>query len=81
MFYAYGMVISQSFNGAGDTITPTVLNFFGFWMIQIPGAYALAVLLEMGPKGVFMAIPGAESLMAIACIIIFRKGKWKQMKV
>ena len=65
IFYAYGMVISQSFNGAGDTITPTVLNFFGFWCFQIPLAYTLAVLLDVGPKGVFMSIAIAESAMAV----------------
>lgn len=81
MFFAYGMVISQSFNGAGDTITPTILNFFGFWMLQIPAAYALAILLNMGPAGVYVAIAGSESLLAIACIVIFRRGKWKTMKV
>ena len=81
IFYAYGMVISQSFNGAGDTITPTVLNFFGFWCFQIPLAYTLAVLLNMGPKGVFMSIAIAESAMAVVGILLFRRGKWKLVKV
>lgn len=81
VFYAYGMVISQSFNGAGDTLTPTILNFFGFWIVQIPLAYSLAILLDLGPAGVYAAIAASESLLAIACIIIFRKGKWKIMKV
>lgn len=81
VFYGYGMVISQSFNGAGDTFTPTILNFFGFWMLQIPVAYVLAVYLELGPTGVYAAIAGAESLLAIACIVIFRRGKWKMKKV
>ena len=81
IFYAYGMVISQSFNGAGDTITPTVLNFFGFWCFQIPLAYTLAVLLDVGPKGVFMSIAIAESAMAVVGILLFRRGKWKLVKV
>jgi putative MATE family efflux protein len=81
IFYAYGMVISQSFNGAGDTKTPTILNLFGFWLFQIPLAYTLAVLLDLGPKGAFMSIAIAESSMAVAGIILFRRGKWKQAKV
>lgn len=81
IFYAYGMVISQSFNGAGDTRTPTILNIFGFWMVQIPLAYSLAVLLTLGPKGVYMAIAIAESLMAITGIILFKRGKWKLVKI
>ena len=80
-FYAYGMVIAQSFNGAGDTRTPTVINFFGFWMFQIPLAFTLANLLAVGPSGVYIAIAISESAIAIASIIIFRKGKWKMVKV
>ena len=81
VFYAYGMVISQSFNGAGDTLTPTLLNFFGFWTFQIPLAYVLAKALNLGPKGVYMAIAIAESAIAIVAILLFRRGKWKQVKV
>lgn len=81
VFYAYGMVVSQSFNGAGDTLTPTVLNFFGFWMFQIPLAYLLAVGADFGPVGVYAAISIAESALAIASIIIFRRGKWKLVKI
>lgn len=81
MFYAYGMVVSQSFNGAGDTKTPTILNIFGFWCFQIPLAYVLAVWLNIGPKGVFMSIAIAESAIAVAAIILFRQGKWKLVKV
>lgn len=81
IFYAYGMVLSQSFNGAGDTRTPTIINLVGFWMFQMPLAWALAVHYEWGPSGVFVAIAGAESAMAIASIIIFRKGWWKRVKV
>lgn len=81
IFYAYGMVISQSFNGAGDTITPTVLNFFGFWMFQIPLAYFLATSAGFGTTGVYAAISIAESTIAVVAIVIFRKGKWKTVKI
>lgn len=81
IFYGYGMVISQSFNGAGDTRTPTILNFFGFWMLQIPLAYALAIPLGFGTTGVFAAIAFAESVLAIASIYVFRLGKWKLVKL
>jgi Na+-driven multidrug efflux pump len=81
IFYAYGMVINQSFNGAGDTQTPTIISFFGFWIFQIPLAYTLARALDVGPVGVYAAISIAESLMAIVAIIIFRRGKWKLIKI
>lgn len=81
IFYAYGMVVGQSFNGAGDTRTPTLISFCGFWLFQIPVAYALANWLDAGTTGVFSAIPVAESLMAVASIIIFRQGKWKATKI
>lgn len=81
IFYAYGMVVAQSFNGAGDTRTPTILNFFAFWMFQIPLAYVLAIILNMGPKGVYVAIVVAESALAVVGILIFRRGKWKTVKI
>ncbi|NOS93646.1 MAG: MATE family efflux transporter, partial [Cyclobacteriaceae bacterium] len=81
IFYGYGMVVAQALNGAGDTYTPTLLNIFGFWVFQIPFAYIVAIQLEVGPRGVFVAIALAESLMAIAAIIIFRRGKWKSVKL
>ena len=81
IFYAYGMVVGQSFNGAGDTRTPTLISFFGFWVFQIPMAYALANWWGAGTTGVFSAIPIAESLMAIASILIFRQGKWKVVEI
>lgn len=81
IFYGYGMVVAQGLNGAGDTYTPTILNVFGFWVFQIPFAYFVAIQLAWGPKGVFIAIALAESLMAIAGIIIFRRGKWKTIKI
>jgi putative MATE family efflux protein len=81
IFYAYGMVMAQSFNGAGDTRTPTIINFFGFWTFQIPLAYVLANLLGMGPAGVYAAIAIAESAIAIAAVVIFRRGKWKGVQI
>ena len=81
VFFAYGMIISQAFNGAGDTQTPTYINLFVFWALQIPLAWVLAKFLKMGPTGVYIAIGVAESVLAIVSIIIFRKGKWKLVKV
>ncbi|WP_417290141.1 MATE family efflux transporter [Corallibacter sp.] len=81
IFYAYGMVVIQSFNGAGDTKTPTYINFFCFWLFQLPFAYLTAIALDFGPVGVFSSITIAEILIAIIGIIWFKKGKWKQVKV
>lgn len=81
IFYGIGMVMINAFNGAGDTWTPTWINFFGFWLFQIPLGYVLAKQMEMGPTGVFIAIPVAETCIAIAAFFIFRRGKWKQKKV
>lgn len=81
IFYAYGMVITQSFNGAGDTKTPTVINFFCFWVFQLPFAYLAAITLDWGPIGVFSAITLAEILIAVVSIWLFRKGKWKTVQV
>lgn len=81
VFYGIGMVTINAFNGAGDTWTPTWLNFFGFWMFQIPLAYVLSKYFEMGPKGVFISIPVAEIFITIVAFILFKKGKWKNVKV
>lgn len=81
IFYGYGMVVAQGLNGAGDTYTPTILNVFGFWVFQIPFAYLAAIHFGWGAKGVFLAIVLAETLMAIAAIIIFKRGKWKTVKI
>ncbi len=79
--YAYFMVMMQAFNGAGDTITPTVVNFFGFWLFEIPLAYWLSIPLKMHSNGVFFSIAIAESSMAIASAILFKQGKWKKQKI
>ncbi|NDI99659.1 MATE family efflux transporter [Flavobacterium sp. LaA7.5] len=81
VFYGAGMVLINAFNGAGDTKTPTRINFFGFWLFQIPLAYVLAKVFELGPVGVFIAIPVSETAITIASIILFRKGKWKKIEV
>ena len=81
IFYGIGMVMANAFNGAGDTRTPTLINFVGFWLIQIPLAYLLARTLSLGPKGVFIAIPVSETAISIAAYILFRKGKWKSKKI
>jgi Na+-driven multidrug efflux pump len=81
LFYAYGMVLTQSFNGAGDTFTPTVLNLLVFWLWEIPLAYVLAVHFGWGPSGVYWSITIAFSTLAIVSALIFRRGKWKTRKV
>jgi putative MATE family efflux protein len=81
VFFAYGMIISQAFNGAGDTRTPTYINLVVFWVLQIPLAWVLAKFLKMGPTGVYIAIGVAETFLAIISIVIFRRGKWKLVKV
>ena len=80
-FYAYGMVLTQSFNGAGDTWTPTWLNFCCFWVFEIPLAWALAGAAGLGPSGVFWAIMAAFSLLAGASALVFRRGAWKTRMV
>ena len=81
LFYAYGMVLGQSFNGAGDTWTPTVINLFVFWLWEIPLAYVLSVALGLGPRGVFIAITIAFSTLAVVSGAVFRQGRWKRKVV
>lgn len=81
VFYGIGMVMIQSLNGAGDTKTPTWINIFCFWMIQIPVAWLLAVHLGFGPVGSFIAIPTAETVLAALAVYFFKKGKWKTVQV
>jgi putative MATE family efflux protein len=81
VFYAYGMVMVASFNGAGDTTTPTYINLFCYWLFQIPLAYALALPLGLGAHGVFLAITVAESAIAIVGVLCFRRGRWKSRRI
>lgn len=81
VFFAYGMIVSQAFNGAGDTRTPTYINLFIFWLLQIPLAWVLAKYFKLGPEGVYIAIAVSETVLAIVSVIVFRKGRWKLVKV
>ncbi|MBZ5857827.1 MATE family efflux transporter [Flavihumibacter profundi] len=81
IFYGIGMVMANAFNGAGDTKTPTWINLFGFWLFQIPLAYILAKWWSLGPLGVFIAIPVAETAITISAWLLFRRGKWKTVKI
>jgi putative MATE family efflux protein len=81
VFYGLGMVLINAFNGAGDTRTPTVINFIGFWLFQVPLAYILARNFELGPTGVFTAIPISETFITLLALILFRRGKWKKVVV
>jgi Na+-driven multidrug efflux pump len=81
IFYGVGMVMVNAFNGAGDTRTPTVINVFCFWLFQLPLAYLLAKYFAMGPTGVFIAIPVAETAITVTAFILFKKGRWKKVKI
>jgi len=76
-FYAIGMIVTQAFNGAGDTVTPTLVNLLGFWLLQIPLAFTLTRHTTLGPTGVFVAVLCAESFIAVAATVAFRRGRWK----
>ena len=80
-FYAYGMVLTQSFNGAGDTTTPTYINLFVFWLFEIPLAWLLANTLGFGPQGVFAAATAAFCTLAVVSAVLFRRGRWKLQRV
>jgi putative MATE family efflux protein len=79
--YAYAMVMLQAFNGAGDTMTPTIVNFFGFWVLELPLGYWLAVKAGLSAEGAFLAIVIAECAIAAASMVLFRRGKWKRQKI
>ncbi|UHG90359.1 MATE family efflux transporter [Spirosoma oryzicola] len=81
VFMAYGMVLSQALNGAGDTRTPTLINIVCFWIIEIPLAYTLATWLHWGPPGVFWSVAISESLLALIAVWVFRRGRWKTVQL
>ena len=81
VFYGYGMVIINAFNGAGDTKTPTYINFICFWIFQLPFAYLVALNLDFGPIGVFLAVTLAEVLITVIGVYVFKKGRWKTVSV
>ncbi len=81
LFYAFGMVMTQAFNGAGDTWTPTKINLFTFWFWEIPLAWVLAHRAGLGPRGVFWAIPIAFSTLAVVSTLLFRRGRWKEKRI
>jgi putative MATE family efflux protein len=81
LFYGWGMVLTQAFNGAGDTITPTWINLGCFWMLQIPLAWGLTTATDLGAAGVFWAVAIAESLLAAVAAVLFRRGRWQTRTV
>jgi len=81
VMYAWGMVVLQAFNGAGDTWTPTWVNLVAFWIVQIPLAWTLANVVGIGHEGVYWAIAASYSLSALIGLLLFRRGKWKLKQV
>ena len=81
VFFAYGMVVIQAFNGAGDTRTPLILSVICLWILQIPMAYTLSISWDWGPLGVFSSIAISQSIMTLIAIALFRKGRWKKVSV
>ena len=77
ILYAYGLVILQAFNGAGDTWTPSILNFIAYWLVQLPLGYLLGLHFRFGPNGIYTAVFLADILLSVLCIFVFRRGKWK----
>ncbi len=81
LFYAFGLVFTQAFNGAGDTWTPTLINLFCFWLWEIPLAWLLSHNAGMGPRGAFLAIMVAFSTLAVVSGALFKRGRWKEKKI
>ncbi len=79
--YAYGMVLMQAFNGSGDTLTPTYINLFGFWLLEIPLAWYLAMHTAMRVNGVFVSVVVAQSVIVLISLVLFRRGKWMAQKI
>ena len=81
VIYGVGMVLSQALNGAGATQAPTWINFFCFWVVQIPVAYFLSTYVGWGPKGAILAVPVSHFLLVIAAGIVFARGTWRAIRV
>jgi putative MATE family efflux protein len=81
LFYGYGMVLTQSFNGAGDTRTPTFIHLFALWGLEMPLAWTLAYPVGLGPTGVFIAVSAAFSVLALTSALLFRRGTWKTRRI
>ena len=79
--FAYGMVISKAFDGAGDTRTPTIINFFINWTLQLPLAYVLSANFAMGPSGVFLAIAVTKVFLSVVYVTFFQQGRWKTILI
>ena len=79
--YAYGMVLLQAFNGAGDTVTPTYVNLFGFWVLEIPLAWWLAMHTRMHVNGVFISVVIAQSVIVLISLVLFRRGRWAKQRI
>lgn len=79
--FAYGMVMLQAFNGAGDTLTPTYVNLFGFWVLELPLAWWLAIHTRLGVNGVFLSVVVAQSAIVLISIVLFRQGRWARQRI
>ncbi len=79
--FAYGMVLMQAFNGAGDTLTPTYVNFFGFWLVEIPVAWWLAMHTRLHVRGVFVAVVIAQLVTVLISLVLFRRGTWARQRI
>ncbi len=81
IFYAWVMVLLQAFNGAGDTLTPTFVNFFGFWVLELPLAWWMATRLHMRAEGAFLSVVIAEASIAVISLVLFKQGRWKRQRI
>ncbi|MBV8864035.1 MAG: MATE family efflux transporter, partial [Acidobacteriaceae bacterium] len=81
MAFAYGMVMLQAFNGAGDTLTPTYVNLFGFWILELPLAWWLAMYTTMRVNGVFLSVVVAQTAIVVISIFLFRQGRWARQRI